>query len=80
MATRTSISYFSPRVSGVQFGVSYIPNAKQEHHNLALNENDNDAWAVGGNYVGDFGGANVAFSLGHYQASRPEKDGTTRVL
>ncbi len=67
---KNSISYYSPRVSGVQFGATYIPNIKQEHHNLALNENETDAWSVGGNYVGDFGGANVAFSLGHYQASQ----------
>ena len=69
---KNSISYYTPRVSGVQFGATYIPNAKQEHHNLALNENETDAWAVGGNYVGEFGGANVAFSLGHYQASQAD--------
>ena len=67
---KNSISYYTPRVSGVQFGATYIPNIKQEHHNLALNENETDAWSVGGNYVGEFGGANVAFSLGHYQASQ----------
>ena len=63
--------YFSPRVSGVQFGVSYIPDTGQEGSNNALNDNQKDAWAVGGNYVGDFGdGLNVAVSLGHYNASQ----------
>ena len=67
---KNQIMYFSPRVSGVQFGLSYIPDRSQEGGNNALNDNETDAWAVGGNYVGDFGGANVAFSLGHYQGSQ----------
>ncbi len=68
---KNSISYYSPRVSGVQFGATYIPDTKQETHALLRNaNNDTGAWSVGGNYVGEFGGANVAFSLGHYQASQ----------
>ena len=70
---RNNISYFTPRVSGIQFGASYIPDTGTEASNKALKDNENDAWSVGGNYVGDFGGANVAFSLGHYQASRTGK-------
>jgi len=66
---KNQVMYFSPRVSGVQFGVSYIPDTSQEGGNNPLNDNQKDAWAVGGNYVGDFGGTNIAFSLGHYQAS-----------
>ncbi len=62
---RNQISYFSPRVSGVQFGVTYIPDTGQEARFAPLNDNDHDAFAIGGNYVGEFGGANVAFSLGH---------------
>ena len=66
---KNQIMYFSPRVSGVQFGVSYIPDTGQEGGDKALNDNENDAWAVGGNYVGDFGdGLDIAVSLGHYQA------------
>ena len=68
---KNSISYYTPRVSGVQFGATYIPDVKQETGALAANaNNDTDAWSVGGNYVGEFGGANVAFSLGHYQGSQ----------
>ena len=67
---KNQIMYFSPRVSGVQFGASYIPDISQEGSNNALNANAKDAWSVGGNYVGDFGGAKVAFSLGHYQRSQ----------
>ncbi len=62
---RNQISYFSPRVSGVQFGMTYIPDTGQEARFAPLNDNDHDAFAIGGNYVGEFGGANVAFSLGH---------------
>ena len=68
---RNQISYFSPRVSGVQFGASYIPDSTQEAAVLAGGaNNDRDAWSAGGNYVGEFGGANVSFSVGHYQRSQ----------
>ncbi len=68
---RNNISYFTPRVSGVQFGATYIPNDGQEgRFASSLNDNEKDGWAVGANYVGEFGGANVAFSLGHYQVSQ----------
>ena len=67
---RNSISYYSPRMNGVQFGATYIPNRSQEGEFWTLNDNETDAWSIGGNYVGDFGGANIAVSLGHYQASQ----------
>ncbi len=67
LGDKNNVTYFSPRVSGVQFGVTYIPNIGQEAQTAPLTDNDNDAWSVGGNYKGDFGGANVAVSLGHYE-------------
>ena len=67
---KNQVMYFSPRVSGVQFGVSYIPDSARSTATSALNANEKDAWAVGGNYVGEFGGTNIAFSLGHYQGSQ----------
>ena len=68
---KNQVMYFTPRVNGVQLGLSYIPDTGQEGGNEPLNANEDDAWAVGGNYVGDFGdGLNIAFSLGHYQASQ----------
>ena len=71
---KNQIMYFTPRVNGVQLGLSYIPDTGQEGGNEPLNANEDDAWAVGGNYVGDLGGdLNVAFSLGHYQASQDGK-------
>ncbi len=71
---RNNITYFSPRVNGVQFGATYIPNEAQEGRGGAPRDTDNDAWAVGGNFKGEFGGANVAFSLGHYNMSQTGAD------
>ncbi len=71
---RNQISYFSPRVNGVQFGATYIPNEAQEGRGGAPRDTDNDAWAVGGNFKGEFGGANVAVSLGHYNLSQTGAD------
>ena len=72
LGDRNNITYFSPRVSGVQFGASYIPNAAQEGRGSAPRGTDNDAWGIGGNFKGDFGGANVAVSLGHYNMSQTD--------
>ena len=74
---RNNITYFSPRVNGVQFGATYVPNAAQEGRGGAPRGDDNDAWAIGGNYKGDFGGANVAVSLGHYELSQTDADALT---
>ena len=67
LGDKNNVTYFSPRVNGVQFGATYIPNIGQEAQTAPLANNDADAWSVGGNYKGDFGGANVAASLGYYQ-------------
>ena len=69
---RKQISYFTPRLSGVQFGATYIPNsdAAAEAGNVTPMDNDKDAWSVGLNYKGDLGGSSVALSLGHYQKSQ----------
>ena len=77
LSDRNQISYFSPRVNGVQFGATYVPNDGQEARNAPLHNNDSDAWAIGGNYKGDFGGANVAVSAGHYELSQQGHDSYT---
>ena len=59
-----------------------IPNVKQEGETAKLNDNDTDAFAIGGNYVGEFGGANVAFSLGHQERAQtldPKKPEITKI-
>lgn len=77
LSDRNNISYFSPRINGVQFGATYIPDWDQEGRGSSPENNDNDAWGIGGNYKGDFGGANVAFSLGHYEKSQAGADAYT---
>ena len=67
---RNQISYYSPRINGVQFGATYVPNTGQESRRAPLDNNDTDAWSLGGNYKGDMGGAAIAVSAGYYQASR----------
>ena len=69
LGDKNNVTYFSPRVNGVQFGATYIPNIGQEAQTAPLANNDADAWSVGGNYKGDFGGANVAASVGYYERS-----------
>ena len=64
------VAYITPRMNGVQFGASYIPDAGTEDSGRAPTNNDEDAWSVGLNYKGDMGDANVAVSFGHYQASQ----------
>lgn len=64
------ISYLTPRMNGVQFGASYIPDAGTEDKGRAPTNNDEDAWSVGLNYKGNMGDASVAASFGHYQASQ----------
>lgn len=74
LSDRNNITYFSPRINGVQFGATYIPDWDQEGRGSSPANNDNDAWGIGGNYKGEFGGANVAFSLGHYEKSQTGAD------
>ncbi len=64
------ISYFTPRMEGVQFGLSYIPDTGSEDKNISPVHNDHDAVAVGLNYMGDMGGASIALSAGHYVAGQ----------
>ena len=70
LGDKNQISYFTPRISGVQFGATYIPNTGQEGSSAKVLNNDDDAWSIGANYVGDMGGASVAVSAGHYQRNQ----------
>ena len=63
---KKGLTYFTPRMSGVQLAVSYIPNANSEAANDAVHNNDDNAWAVGLNANQSLGEASVKISLGHY--------------
>ena len=75
LGDRNNITYYTPRLNGVQFGVTYVPNDRQEDRRVpALDAdgvawNDDDAASVGANYKGELGGANIAVSAGYYQRS-----------
>jgi len=69
------ITYFTPRVGGFQFGVSYLP----------FNDNENDAqqkeetvghnfWAVGANFVKKFGSVSVAVALGYMAGENTDSE------
>ncbi len=64
------ISYFTPRMEGVQFGVSYVPDTDSEDAVTPALNNDHDAVAVGLNYKGGIGDASIALSAGHYVAGQ----------
>lgn len=69
-ASDQMISYYSPRVSGLQVGASYVPNAGIEDQNAAPASNDQSAWAVSANYRRDIGDLRFALSAGHYRAGQ----------
>ena len=70
LGDKNNITYFSPRLNGVQFGATYIPDVNREGSTTAPQNNDDDAFSIGGNFKGDMGGANVAVSAGYYQRSQ----------
>lgn len=72
------VTYFTPRMNGVQLGMTYRPDATadQAEQHKAPN-NDSDSWSVGLNYKGAIGDSSVAFSAGHHSASTEMDDATT---
>lgn len=73
------ITYFTPRYSGFQLGVSYLPDVDPtggDRNSLILDTaNYTDGFSVGVNYTNSFSGFDVAASGGYYYAGAP--DGTT---
>ena len=64
------IAYYTPRMSGVQLGLSYSPESVEDSGAGAPVNNDTDAMALGLNYTGEMGEASIALSIGHYQESQ----------
>ena len=64
------IGYYTPRISGIQLGMAYIPDHTAEDSNSAPNGNDHAGWSAGVNLQQTVGDASVAVSVGHYQVSR----------
>lgn len=64
------IAYYTPRMQGVQLGLSYSPESVEDSGAGSPVNNDNDAVALGLNYQGEMGDTSIALSLGHYQRSQ----------
>ncbi len=78
------ITYFTPRFSGFQFGASYTPDADEETGTGASPYSPikdegaaDEAYSLGANFVKDFGGVNVAASLGYVLTTRTSSSTTT---
>ena len=60
------ISYFTPRVSGFQLGVSYAPDGSQDNNGLPNRDAVNsDYIMIGANFVQKMGGMSVGISGGY---------------
>tara|TARA_X000000368_G_scaffold134796_2_gene105776 strand:+ start:6196 stop:7305 length:1110 start_codon:yes stop_codon:yes gene_type:complete len=70
------ITYFTPRFSGFQFGVSYLPDIDTtggDRNSLTTEQADyTDGFSVGLNYVNSFSGFDLAAAGGYYYASAPD--------
>lgn len=70
------ISYFTPRVGGLQIGASWIPSGEEEANgSIAGTEGAGidvtRAWALGTNYRAKFGGVGVAMAAGYVAGNQP---------
>ena len=74
------IVYFTPRMEGVQLGLSYTPDTtltQAEQNTKPSDNNDMDSTSIGLNYKGAIGESSVSFSLGHHvQATDMDDDAT----
>ena len=65
-----NVIYITPRVNGVQVGVSYGPDSKNENSaGGAPSNNDDSVWAAGINFNETVGDMSVKVSLGHVNVS-----------
>jgi predicted porin len=74
------ISYFTPRISGVQLGFSYTPNDVQQTTEDAGAQADgatriHDGFAFGANWTGKFEAASVGVAGGYVTFQKPENVG-----
>ena len=66
-----NVIYITPRINGVQVGVSYGPDSKNENSPGGAPSNNDDAvWAAGINFNETVGDMSVKVSLGHVNVSQ----------
>ena len=71
------ISYFTPRVSGFQLGLSYAPDGSQDNNGLPNRDTANtDYIMVGANFVQKMGGMSVGISGGYGTVTDAAAGGT----
>ena len=67
-----TLTYVTPRVNGVQVGMSYAPDSTNENSVTSAPENnDNAVWAGAINFNETVGDMSVKVSLGHANVSNP---------
>ena len=67
-----TLTYVTPRVSGIQVGMSYAPDSTNENSVAsAPADNDNAVWAAAVNFTQDVGDMAIKVSLGHANVSNP---------
>jgi outer membrane protein OmpU len=73
------INYYTPRFSGFQFGVSYVPNSAQDRNAAPdpISTAYSRGLAAGANFVRTFGSFDVAASLGYLTWQGPQTSPTT---
>ena len=69
-------TYFTPRVGGLQLGVSFTPDTDTKGRSISGDQDGKfeSSWGIGVNFVKKIGGANVAISaVGHIAESEVKK-------
>jgi predicted porin len=69
----TKITYYTPRVSGFQAGVSFIPNTEAVGQTTLGTNGYENIWTAGVNYSGDFDGVGVKVAATGIRGSNAEK-------
>lgn len=70
----TKVTYYSPRVSGFQAGISYIPNTDSVGTNYPQEVGYENIFTGGVNYAGDFSGVGVKAAVTAIRGGDSEKD------
>ena len=64
------VAYYTPRMEGVQFGISYSPESVEDSGAGAPIHNDHEAVSLGLNYMGGIGDVSIALSAGYFDKSQ----------
>jgi outer membrane protein OmpU len=73
------LNYYTPRFSGFQLGVSYVPNSSQDRNGApeTISTAYSRGLAAGANFVRKLGSFDVAASVGYLQWQGPQTSATT---